>query len=45
MAFLLIVYGVAMFFVGAMFFGWMVEKYAPDLYSELRRRVLSKKEA
>ncbi len=41
MAFLLIVYGVAMFLVGAMFFSWMVEKYAPDLYSELRRRVFS----
>lgn len=42
MALLLIVYGVAMFWAGAMFFGWRIEKYAPDLYSELRRRVFSK---
>ena len=44
MVFLLLFYGVAMFVIGAMFFSWMIEKYAPDLFAELRRRVFLKKE-
>ena len=41
---LLIVYGVAMWFVGALTYRWMLEKYAPDLSAELNRRVWLSKE-
>lgn len=43
-AFLLIVYGAAMWVVGALSYRWMIDKCAPDLGIELSKRILSWKE-
>ena len=43
-AFLLIVYGVAMWVVGALSCRWMIDKCAPDLSVEISKRILSWKE-
>lgn len=37
---LLIVYGVAMWFVGALSYRWMIDKFAPDLSIEISKRIL-----
>ena len=42
--FLMIVYGVAMWFVGAISYRWMIDKYAPDLSIEISKRILFKEE-
>ena len=43
-AFLLIVYGVAMWVVGALSYRWMIDKCFPDLAIEISKRILSWKE-